>query len=89
MPAILGWSIRCSSCTHAHGDHIAGDAQFAQRAETRILRLDLDEVAFYGFHDWFTTSRPLDLGGRAIDVIPGPGHEASQWFSTTAMPVCC
>lgn len=66
--------------THAHGDHTAGDNQLKDafpsaaivggspedvRSFFRIGR-GPDEVAQY------------DLGGRVLDVIPIPGHEASS-----------
>ncbi|WP_415645146.1 MBL fold metallo-hydrolase [Stackebrandtia soli] len=64
--------------THGHGDHRAADGQFASRSNTTVVGTSLEEVVeFYGFDDWPTTNRELDLGGRVIDVIPGPGHHAS------------
>jgi glyoxylase-like metal-dependent hydrolase (beta-lactamase superfamily II) len=64
--------------THAHGDHIAADDQFTGRPDTAVVAPGLAAVrAFHGFTDWPATPRPLDLGGRLLDVIPGPGHERS------------
>jgi hydroxyacylglutathione hydrolase len=64
--------------THGHGDHKAADAQFADRPGTTVVGSALDAVtAFYGFGDWPATARELDLGGRVVDVVPGPGHHAS------------
>jgi hydroxyacylglutathione hydrolase len=64
--------------THGHGDHKAADAQFADRPDTTVVGPGLDAVrAFYGFEDWPQTPRELDLGGRIVDVVPGPGHHAS------------
>jgi hydroxyacylglutathione hydrolase len=64
--------------THGHGDHKAADAQFADRPDTVVVGSGLDEVtAFYGFDDWPSTPREIDLGGRVVDVVPGPGHHAS------------
>lgn len=64
--------------THAHGDHVAGDGQFADRPNTIVVGKSLDDVtAFYGFTDWPNTARQLELGDRTLDVIPGPGHEKS------------
>ncbi|WP_245712298.1 MBL fold metallo-hydrolase [Glycomyces sambucus] len=61
--------------THGHGDHKAADAQFAHRRRTTVVGPGLDEVlAHYGFDDWPATPREIDLGGRVVDVIPGPGH---------------
>lgn len=62
--------------SHGHGDHKAADAQFADRPNTTVVAPGLDGVRdFYGFDDWPQTPRELGLGGRVIDVIPGPGHQ--------------
>lgn len=64
--------------THAHGDHVAGDGQFARRARTTVVGTSLDDVkSFYGFGSWPSGVASIDLGGRLVDVIPGPGHERS------------
>ena len=61
--------------THAHGDHIAGDGQFAGRPRTSVVGTRVEEVtAYFGLHDWPEHPTVLPLGGRDIDVIPGPGH---------------
>ncbi|MDJ0343012.1 MBL fold metallo-hydrolase [Streptomyces sp. H10-C2] len=62
--------------THGHGDHIAADGQFAGRPATTVVGPGLAEVtAFFGLAGWPDTAGELDLGGRVLDVIPGPGHE--------------
>lgn len=64
--------------THGHGDHRAADAQFAGRPRTTVVGpSQQDVVAHFGFDDWPTTPRALDLGNRTIDVIPAPGHHAA------------
>ncbi|WP_322633138.1 MBL fold metallo-hydrolase [Glycomyces albidus] len=64
--------------THGHGDHKAADAQFADRPRTTVVGPGLEDVvAHYGFDDWPATPREIDLGGRVVDVIPGPGHHPS------------
>ncbi|WP_193570835.1 MBL fold metallo-hydrolase [Diaminobutyricibacter tongyongensis] len=64
--------------THAHGDHIAGDGQFAGRPHTSVVGTRVEEViAFFGLSDWPEHPAVLPLGDRNIDVIPGPGHEPS------------
>ena len=36
--------------THAHGDHVAADQQFADRADTVLVRADKDDAwTFFGF----------------------------------------
>ena len=61
--------------SHKHGDHIAGDAQFAGRPDTTLVKPDLPAVKeFFGFRDWPEETRTFDLGGRMMDIIPIPGH---------------
>ena len=39
--------------THGHGDHVAGDASFADRPDTVVVGHDVDSVrTFFGFADW-------------------------------------
>ncbi len=62
--------------THGHGDHIAGDGQFADRPDTVTVGPGLDAVTgFFGLSRWPEGTARLDLGGRVVDVLPGPGHE--------------
>jgi hydroxyacylglutathione hydrolase len=61
--------------SHKHGDHIWGDSQFADRPETTLVKPDLTSVkAFFGFQNWPEEVRTYDLGGRAMDLVPIPGH---------------
>jgi len=65
--------------SHAHGDHIADDAQFADRPETVIVGHGPEEVAaFFGINDRPAQLAAIDLGGRIIDIIPIPGHEPAS-----------
>ncbi|MFI1395042.1 MBL fold metallo-hydrolase [Streptomyces sp. NPDC020681] len=62
--------------THGHGDHIAGDPQFADRPHTETVGPSLPEVKdFFGLEEWPDGRAELDLGGRVLDVLPGPGHQ--------------
>ena len=62
--------------SHSHGDHTAGDVQFADRPDTTVLGADLAAVTgFFGLSDWPEGTAQLDLGGRVIDVLPSPGHD--------------
>ncbi|CAN5873741.1 MAG: MBL fold metallo-hydrolase [Actinomycetota bacterium] len=64
--------------THGHGDHRAADGQFLDRPHTSVVGHELPDVReFYGFDDWPSSARELDLGGRVVDVIPAPGHHPS------------
>lgn len=52
--------------SHSHGDHTAGDAQFAALPNAELVKAGspLDAT--------------IDLGNRMIDVIPIPGHDAAS-----------
>jgi glyoxylase-like metal-dependent hydrolase (beta-lactamase superfamily II) len=61
--------------THGHGDHVAGDGQFAGRPATTVVGRELDEVQeFFGFTDWPAQVVTLDLGGRVLEITGSPGH---------------
>ena len=65
--------------THAHGDHIAHDGQFADRPETVIVGHAPEDVAqFFKIEDWPVTKATYNLGGRTLDIIPSPGHERAS-----------
>jgi hydroxyacylglutathione hydrolase len=61
--------------THGHGDHVAGDAQFAGRPDTTVVGRELEAVQEYlGFASWPEEIVTLDLGGRVLEVTGSPGH---------------
>lgn len=65
--------------SHGHGDHHAGDAEFAGRPDTVVVGLSAPEVAaFFGIADWPRQIARYDLGGRRLDVIPTPGHHPAH-----------
>jgi glyoxylase-like metal-dependent hydrolase (beta-lactamase superfamily II) len=68
--------------THGHGDHVAGDAQFADRPDTVLIKADLAASrAFFGFGDDDAAGAEVDLGGRVVDCFASPGHhEAAVTF---------
>jgi hydroxyacylglutathione hydrolase len=81
------WSARHGGATvalvvvhsHGHGDHIAGDAQFAGRANTTLVAASAAALtAFFGLNGWPDRSASYNLSGRVIDVIPIPGHEPAS-----------
>ncbi|MDA5285023.1 MBL fold metallo-hydrolase [Streptomyces sp. NPDC054904] len=64
--------------THGHGDHTAADGRFADRPLTTVVGAGLAEVTeYFGLQDWPHRPGELDLGGRILDLIPGPGHQAA------------
>jgi glyoxylase-like metal-dependent hydrolase (beta-lactamase superfamily II) len=63
--------------THAHGDHVAGDAQFQGRPDTVVVGTSLEAVReFFGFDAarWPDQIVDYDLGGRVLRAIGAPGH---------------
>ena len=65
--------------THRHQDHRAGDGQFLGQSGVQVVGFDLDSVIRdFKFTDWPNRPITLDLGGRLVDVIPTPGHNATH-----------
>jgi hydroxyacylglutathione hydrolase len=61
--------------SHGHGDHRAGDAQFADLPPGSVAPIGAAGVAgFFGIEDWPRGHATLDLGDRPVDVHPTPGH---------------
>jgi hydroxyacylglutathione hydrolase len=62
--------------THGHNDHVAADAQFADRAATTVVPRDVEAVrSYFGFGDgWPERQVTFDLGGRVLDLLGSPGH---------------
>ena len=61
--------------THGHGDHVAGDPQFAGRPRTTVVPRELDAVKeYFGFADWPEQITTFDLGGRVLELTGSPGH---------------
>ncbi|MDB5686816.1 MAG: beta-lactamase [Rhizorhabdus sp.] len=64
--------------SHSHGDHVAGDAAFRDRPDTTVVGLKPADVAsFFGIAHWPSEIVRFDLGGRALSIIPTPGHQAA------------
>jgi hydroxyacylglutathione hydrolase len=64
--------------THGHGDHVAGDPQFADRPATTTVSKTFEAVeSFFGFTGWPDQVVQYDLGDRVLDVTGSPGHHAT------------
>ena len=62
--------------SHSHGDHVAGDAQFQNLANTTMVPLKPEDTAqFFHIEKWPEGIGSFDLGDRVLDVIPIPGHD--------------
>ena len=65
--------------THAHGDHISGDATLKARPDTTVVGLKpVDVQSFFRFTSWPDDAVTFDLGGRVLDVLAIPGHEPAS-----------
>ncbi len=65
--------------THGHGDHVAGDASFADRPDTVVVGKAPEDVqAFFGFTRWPDQVVDYDLGDRRLELTGIPGHHASS-----------
>ena len=64
--------------THAHGDHVAGDAQFVDRPRTVVVPADRTAAwSFLGIASDASEAGRLELGGRSVRALGAPGHERS------------
>lgn len=64
--------------SHSHGDHVAGDAAFRDRPDTTVIGLKPEDVAAaFGIAKWPAAAGKFDLGGRVLDILPTPGHQAA------------
>lgn len=65
--------------SHGHGDHVAGDSQFAGKPGTTVVGLSANAVKrFFNIGAWPASATSYDLGGRKLQIMPIPGHEDSH-----------
>lgn len=65
---------------HSHGDHTAGDPDFAARPDTTLIAPTTEATnEFFGITDWPEGMAEYDLGDRIIDVIAIPGHDVNSY----------
>ncbi|MEV7243026.1 MBL fold metallo-hydrolase [Streptomyces sp. NPDC093248] len=68
--------------THPHGDHVAGDGQFSDRPDTRVVGAESAAAwPYFGFATDPDAVARIDLGGRVLECLATPGHhEAAVTF---------
>jgi hydroxyacylglutathione hydrolase len=65
--------------SHSHGDHVAGDGEFANRVDVTVVGHAPEQVAaFFKIKHWPEDIAHFDLGGRVLDIIPTPGHQRAH-----------
>jgi len=64
--------------SHAHGDHVAGNGDLAAAGATVVGFTKEKMGPFFGIDNWPEGSAAFDLGGRVVDIVPIPGHEANH-----------
>jgi len=63
--------------SHSHGDHVNGDPAFKNQPSTTVVGTSVTAVRqFFGISG--DAAAAYDLGGRVIDVLPIPGHQAAH-----------
>ena len=63
--------------SHSHGDHVGGDGAFKNQPSTTVVGLQPSTVqAFFGIAG--DAPGTFDLGGRVVDVLAIPGHQAAH-----------
>jgi hydroxyacylglutathione hydrolase len=64
--------------SHGHGDHVAGDKGFAGMPDTTMVAATVEAAQqAFGIANWPDQAGTIDLGGRVLDVIGIPGHQAA------------
>lgn len=63
--------------SHGHGDHVGGDGAFKNQANTTVVGSQASAVKqFFGIAG--EAPAAFDLGGRVVDVLAIPGHQAAH-----------
>jgi glyoxylase-like metal-dependent hydrolase (beta-lactamase superfamily II) len=65
--------------THGHGDHRAGDAQFAALPGVKVVPAEVADLrTSLSLPNWPEGVARIALGGRTIDIIAAPGHQPAH-----------
>jgi glyoxylase-like metal-dependent hydrolase (beta-lactamase superfamily II) len=65
--------------SHAHGDHVQGNAALSTLPYATLVGTSISDVSsFFAISDWPNDVGSVDLGGRVLDIIPIPGHQAAH-----------
>ena len=65
--------------SHSHGDHTAGDDQFAGQSGVTVVPVGVPAVSqFFKIAHWPEQVVTFELGGRTLEIVPIPGHEPSH-----------
>ena len=65
--------------SHGHGDHIAGDKALQTLSGVRFIAATPEAISqAASISKWPETPGQIDLGGRILDVLPIPGHQAAS-----------
>lgn len=63
--------------SHSHGDHVQGDPAFRNQPNTVVVGTSVTAVRQF-FAIGGDAAAAYDLGGRVVDVLPIPGHQAAH-----------
>lgn len=65
--------------SHGHGDHVGGDGQLAGLPGATVVGTSTGAVqGFFGIDAWPTQIVTYELGSRALDIVPIPGHQGAH-----------
>ena len=79
VTALVGTKPLVVAHSHAHGDHVAGDTTWTGRPGVTVLARNQAAIqSAFGIATWPTSPGTRDLGGRVLDVLAIPGHEAQH-----------
>ena len=76
--------------THAHGDHVAGDAQFADRPGTVVVDAERSSAwEYFGFGDDLDQVVRSTSAAGCLECLASPGHHRRPSRSTIRTPDSC